>query len=108
MPIEKLYNDIFERVQQFDWIRRNQEKKDERFNRNDKIDAEELGMEVEDEAPRKKYDLDREEEAMVRHEVKKKTERIRNAPAKVAQVNENHKWKKNKLVLSLDDIKRML
>lgn len=24
------------------------------------------------------------------------------------QVNDNHKWKKNKLVLSLDEIKRML
>lgn len=47
---------------------------------------------------------------MVRHEVKKKTERIRNAPMKVEQqqVNDNHKWKKNKLVLSLDEIKRML
>ena len=48
MPTERFYHDILERVQQFDWIRRNQEKKEERFNRNDKIDAEELGMEVED------------------------------------------------------------
>ena len=37
------------------------------------MDAEELGVEVEEEAPRKKYDLDREEEEIVRHEVKKKT-----------------------------------
>ena len=50
---------MLERVEQFDWIRRNQERKEERHDRNDKIDAEELGMEVEEEAPRKKYDLDR-------------------------------------------------
>lgn len=41
------------------------------------MDAEMLGVEVEDEAPRKKYDLDKEEEVMVRHEVRKRTESIR-------------------------------
>ena len=46
---------------------------------------------------------------MVRHEVKKKTEKIRNAPMKIEQPSNDHqKWKKNKLVLSLDEIKRML
>ena len=36
-------------------------------------------MYLDDEAPRRKYDMDKEEEAMVRHEVKKKTQSIRNA-----------------------------
>lgn len=68
-----------------------------------------MGVELEDEAPRKKYDLDKEEEAMVRHEVKKKTLKIRNASvANKQQESENKKWKKNKLVLSMDEIKRML
>ena len=63
---------------------------------------------VEEEAPRKKYDLDKEEEEIVRHEVKKKTEQIKKKSMKIEKVSENNKWKKNKLVLSLDEIKRML
>lgn len=66
------------------------------------MDAEQLGVGLDEEAPRKKYDLDKEEEAMVRHQIKKKVQKIRNVPVNKQQESENHKWKKNKLVLSMD------
>ena len=72
------------------------------------MDAEELGLQLEEEGPRRKYDLDKEEEQMVRHEVKKRTEMIKNQPIKKEREDSSTKWKKNKLVLSLDQIKKML
>ena len=43
-PTQSQYNDLLERVDQFDWIRRNQEKREDRFDKNDRMDAEELGL----------------------------------------------------------------
>ncbi len=43
----------------------------------DEEDANNLGVEMEEEAPRKKYDLDREEEDQVRQEVKRRINSIK-------------------------------
>lgn len=67
-----------------------------------------LGVEIEEEAPRKKYDLDKEEEAMVRHEVKKRVESIKRNITPRKNQNDEQKYRKNRLVLSLDEIRRML
>lgn len=67
-----------------------------------------LGVEIEEEAPRKKYDLDKQEEAMVRHQVKKRVESIKRGNKHFKNQNEEQKYRKNRLVLSLDEIRRML
>lgn len=72
------------------------------------MDAQDLGVGLEDEAPRKKYDMDREEEDIVRHEVKMRSENIRTHSRKVAQETNPQQWRKNKLVLSLDEIRKLL
>jgi hypothetical protein len=65
----------------------------------DEEDAEQLGVEVEEEAPRKKYDLDREEEQIVRQQVKRKVENIRTEHKK--SVKREGSTVKNRLMLSL-------
>jgi hypothetical protein len=96
-------------VEQFDWIRRNQEKKEGEFKYHDEMDAEELGVGLEEEAPRKKYDLDKEEEEVVRHEVRKKVMKIRSTSVKAEkQVEQQQKWRKNKFMLSPEEIRKML
>lgn len=72
------------------------------------MDAEELGVGLEEEGPRKKYDLDKEEEQIIRHEVKKRVENIRSESKKVEREQSQQTWRKNKLVLSLDEIHKML
>lgn len=74
----------------------------------DEEDAENVGVEIEEEATRKKYDLDKEEEERVRYQVKKKVAIIRNDHKKTVQENESQKWRKNKLVLTAEELRKLI
>ena len=53
--------------------------------------------------------MDKEEEQLVRHELKKKVEKIKNETFRKEPVQQNNiKWKKNKLVLSPEELMKML
>lgn len=94
------FQETRQQVEKLEWIRRNEEKVvSQAAQMHDEEDAEQLGVGVEEEAPRKKYDLDREEEQVVRQQVKRKVESIRSEQKRSAK--REGSAVKNRLMLSL-------
>jgi superfamily II DNA/RNA helicase len=102
VPTNKLIEEMQPKMENLEWIRRNTETKTSlKQEKIDEEDANNLGVDIEDTATRKKYDLDHEEKELVRHEVKQRVASLKaENHYKTPDRNESLKWRKNKLVMT--------
>lgn len=77
-PPELVVEETTAKIEKLEWIRRNTEVEDSKKKKQMDIeDANNLGVEIEDEGQRKKFDLDHEEKEQVRQELKKRIANIK-------------------------------
>lgn len=87
-PAQIKVDETREKVEKLEWIRRNTEQlQNKKMKIMDEQDANNLGVGVEEQEPRRKYDLDREEEELVRHEVREKVKIIKSEHKKHIQTS---------------------
>lgn len=107
---------VMEKVKEYEWIRLNeQQTENKRLAKIDEMEAEEIGVEVEDDVVVKRVNkVNQEEERIHEHKIKKQISKIKQKDIRSVKVTKKDDigdgkvWKKNKLVMSIEEIRKFL